>query len=74
MRLDFPDGFLWGTSTAAAQIETASNHNWKGFKSQDGYIFDRTADHELRREEDIEIIAEFGSVYRCGVDLSLIHI
>lgn len=68
MRLDFPNGFLWGTSTAAAQIETASDHNWKGFKSKDGYTFDRTADHELRREEDVDIIAEFGTVYRCGVD------
>jgi len=68
MRLQFPEGFLWGTSTAAAQIETASDHNWKGFKSKDGYIFDRTADHELRRDEDIDIIAQFGTVYRCGVD------
>ncbi len=68
MRLQFPDDFLWGTSTAAAQIETASEHNWKGFKSKDGYIFDRTADHELRRAEDVEIIQQFGSVYRCGVD------
>jgi len=68
MKLKFPDTFFWGTSTAAAQIETASDHNWRGFKSKDGYVFDRTADHELRRDEDIEIIAQFGSVYRCGVD------
>ncbi len=68
MLLKFPDHFFWGTSTAAAQIETASDHNWKGFQSKDGYTFDRTADHELRREEDAEIIAQFGTVYRCGVD------
>lgn len=68
MFLQFPEGFLWGTSTAAAQIETASEHNWKGFKSKDGHIFKRTTDHELRRTEDIQIIKKFGTVYRCGVD------
>jgi beta-glucosidase len=68
MRLQFPKHFFWGTSTAAAQIETASEHNWKGVKAQDGEIFARTSDHELRREEDIGHIARFGTVYRCGVD------
>lgn len=68
MKLKFPEGFLWGTSTAAAQIETASDHNWNGVKSKDGFTFNRTIDHELRREEDAEYISRFGSVYRCGVD------
>ncbi|HMQ91219.1 MAG TPA: family 1 glycosylhydrolase [Flavilitoribacter sp.] len=68
MRISFPDGFLWGSSTSAAQIETASDHNWRGVKSRDGFIFDRTSDHELRREEDLEYICSFGTVYRCGVD------
>jgi beta-glucosidase len=68
MRLTFPKDFFWGTSTAAAQIETASNHNWKGLKSKDGHIFDRTIDHEKRRDEDAHHISRFGNVYRCGVD------
>lgn len=68
MLLQFPKDFFWGTSTAAAQIETASDHNWKGLKSKDGHIFDRTCDHELRRDEDVDHIARFGSVYRCSVD------
>ena len=68
MLLQFPNNFFWGTSTAAAQIETASEHNWKGVRSRDGHIFDRTSDHEKRRDEDVEHIARFGSVYRCGVD------
>jgi beta-glucosidase len=68
MRLQFPNDFFWGTSTAAAQIETASDHSFKGLRSTDGYIFDRTADHELRRDEDVEHISRFGTVYRCGVD------
>ncbi len=68
MKLHFPDGFLWGSSTAAAQIETASDHNWRGFLSKDGHRFERTTDHELRRNEDAQYIKKFGTVYRCGVD------
>ena len=68
MRLQFPNGFFWGTSTAAAQIETASDHTFRGLRARDGSTFDRTADHELRRDEDIEHIARFGTVYRCSVD------
>lgn len=68
MRLKFPKGFLWGTSTAAAQIETASEHNWKGIPSIDGYTFNETTEHEKRRMEDLTYIKQFGSVYRCGVD------
>ncbi len=68
MFLKFPKDFLWGTSTAAAQIETASEHEWKGVVAKDGYIFDRTSDHELRRGEDLEYIARLGNAYRMGVD------
>jgi beta-glucosidase len=70
MRLDFPKGFWWGTSTAAAQVETAGEHPWRGLRALDGYVFERTTDHELRREEDAGYIAQFGSIYRCGVDWS----
>ena len=70
MVLKFPDHFLWGTSTAAAQVETATLHQWKGLQSKDGYIFERTTDHELRRSEDIQYIKEFGSMYRCSLDWS----
>ena len=66
--LVFPPGFKWGTSTAAAQIETASDHNWRGVVAKDGTVFERTTDHELRREEDAGHIARFGTIYRCGVD------
>lgn len=68
MKLTFPDHFFWGTSTAAAQVETASEHNWKGLKVKDGYTFQRTTDHEQRRDEDADYIEQFGTVYRCGVD------
>ncbi len=68
--LKFPDGFIWGTSTAAAQVETAGDHNWNGVEAMDGYTFSRTTDHEKRRDEDIGYIKQFGSMYRCGVDWS----
>ena len=68
MELKFPDGFIWGTSTAAAQIETASDHNFRGLRARDGHIFDRTTDHEKRRDEDVDHITRFGTLYRCGVD------
>jgi beta-glucosidase len=70
MKLEFPQGFLWGTSTAAAQVETAFDHQWKGMESKDGFVLDRTTDHEHRREEDAEYIARLGSVYRCSMDWS----
>jgi beta-glucosidase len=68
--IQFPAHFFWGTSSAAAQVETAADHPWRGLKALDGRIFERTTDHELRRAEDTEYIAQFGSMYRCGVDWS----
>ncbi|MBL7828596.1 MAG: family 1 glycosylhydrolase [Saprospiraceae bacterium] len=70
MRIEFPSHFFWGSSTAAAQVETASDHQWKGLKAADGHVFQRTTDHEKRRSEDADLIARFGSIYRCGVDWS----
>lgn len=53
--ISFPADFLFGTSTASAQIETASDHDWRGVKTKDGLVFDRTCDHEKRRAEDVEV-------------------
>ena len=66
----FPPDFFFGTSTAAAQVETVFDHPWKGLVAHDGYVFDRTTDHEKRRAEDAGYIARLGTVYRCGVDWS----
>jgi len=65
--LTFPPDFIFGTSTAAAQIETAFNHDWQGIKARDGFVFDRTTDHELRIEEDCEIISYLAPSYRMGL-------
>jgi beta-glucosidase len=66
MQYVFPKDFIFGTSTAAAQIETAFDHDWQGVKSKDGYIFDRTTDHELRHKEDAQIISSLAPYYRMG--------
>lgn len=68
MTISFPDHFIFGTSTSAAQTETATDHPWRGVRASDGHIFERTTDHEKRRMEDAELIARLGKVYRCGVD------
>ena len=67
MQYLFPNDFIFGTSTAATQIETAFEHDWQGVKSKDGYLFDRTTDHELRFKEDAEIIASLAPNYRMGL-------
>src|ERR1700681_128443 len=66
MQYLFPKDFIFGTSTAATQIETAFDHDWQGVKSKDGYIFDRTTDHELKLKEDAELIAALAPFYRMG--------
>jgi beta-glucosidase len=48
MQYIFPPDFIFGTSTAATQIETAFEHDWQGVTSKDGYVLDRTTDHEIR--------------------------
>lgn len=63
----FPNEFIWGTSTAAYQIETAFDHDWQGVRSRDGYVFDRTSDHELRRAEDAALIASIAPSYRMSL-------
>lgn len=67
MNRQFPPHFLFGTSTAAAQIETADGHDWQGVVARDGHRFDRTTDHELRHAEDARIIAELAPAYRMGL-------
>jgi beta-glucosidase len=67
MEYVFPKDFMFGTSTAATQIETAFDHDWQGVKSRDGYIFERTTDHELRFREDAGIIASLAPYYRMGL-------
>lgn len=64
----FKRDFLFGTATAAAQIETASAHNWRGLVARDGVVFNRTVEHEKHREEDAEFIVRLGNAYRFSMD------
>lgn len=67
MKYVFPNDFIFGTSTAATQIETAFNHDWQGVKARDGFVFERTTDHELRTSEDAAIIASLAPYYRMSL-------
>jgi beta-glucosidase len=72
----FPAGFVWGTATAAYQIEGAWNEDGKGpsiwdtFCRQPGKITDGSSgnvadDHYHRWEEDVRIMADLGvNAYR----------
>lgn len=70
MQFVFPKDFIFGTSTAAAQIETAFEHDWLNVKALDGNIFQRTTDHELRFEADAELIASLAPYYRMSLQWS----
>ena len=70
MTLKFPKGFIWGTSTAAYQIEKAGEHDWKGYKSLDGSIFDNCSMHDSHRMEDLELICQLSNGYRMSHDWS----
>ena len=68
---DFPENFIWGTATAAYQIEGAWNKDGKGesiwdrFCHQEGNILngdtgDVACDHYHRWEEDLNLLKEYG--------------
>ena len=67
MPYTFPTDFIFGTSTATTQIETAFEHDWQGHVAKDGHTFLRTTDHELRFKEDAEIIASLAPGYRMSL-------
>ena len=75
----FPDGFLWGASTSAYQIEGAWNEDgkapsiWDTFTHQEGNVTsghtgDVACDHYHRYREDVALLAELGvGAYRFSV-------
>jgi len=75
----FPDGFLWGTATAAYQIEGAHDADGKGPSIWDTFAHtpdkiernetgDVACDHYHRYREDVAIMAELGvNAYRFSV-------
>ncbi|MFF3750124.1 GH1 family beta-glucosidase [Streptomyces sp. NPDC002018] len=75
----FPPGFLWGTATAAYQIEGAAREDgrtpsiWDTFshtpgKVAQGHTGDIAVDHFHRRAEDVRLMAGLGvNAYRFSV-------
>ena len=80
----FKDGFLWGSASAAYQIEGAFNKDGKGlsiwdtFSKLDGTTYKSTngdiaVDHYNRYKEDIALMKEMGlKAYRFSVSWSRI--
>jgi beta-glucosidase len=66
-KITFPQNFFFGTSTASYQIETAVNHDWKGIRSRDGFIFEQTTDHEQKFFEDADLISSLAPNYRMSL-------
>jgi len=78
-RSQFPAGFLWGTATAAYQIEGSSDADGKGpsiwdtFTHTPGKVLDDATgdvacDHYVRMPEDVAHIADLGTnAYRFSV-------
>ncbi|MEU7260169.1 GH1 family beta-glucosidase [Streptomyces rimosus] len=75
----FPEGFVWGVSTSAFQIEGAADEDgrgrsaWDGFAAEAGRIKDGSdarvaTDHYHRFREDVALIRELGvGAYRFSV-------
>ncbi len=75
----FPEGFTWGTATAAHQIEGGNaNNDWWAFEHAPGSICAEPSgdacDSWHRWEEDVELVAALGlDSYRFSVEWSRIE-
>lgn len=80
--MSFPDGFLWGTATAAAQIEGGWDEDGRTPSiwdvNPDGYVAHNdtchtACDHYHRYREDVEIMKKLGmKAYRFSISWSRI--
>ena len=76
---EFPEGFLWGSASAAYQVEGGWNADGKGISIWDKYVRipgmtfkdtngDISVDHYHRYKEDIALMAEMGlKAYRFSI-------
>ena len=77
--LTFPVGFLWGTATAAHQIEGGNvNSDWWVFEHQEGTPVAEPSgdacDSWNRFEEDLDLVASMGlNAYRFSIEWSRIE-
>jgi beta-glucosidase len=79
MRIEFPEDFLWGTATAAHQVEGGNwNNDWWMWEhdptSGTVEVSGDTVDHYHRYPEDIALLAELGfTTYRFSLEWSRIE-
>ncbi len=79
MTISFPDGFLWGTSTAAHQVEGGNwNNDWWLLEHTPGSAASvpsgDACDHFWRYPADIALLAELGfGAYRFSLEWSRIE-
>ncbi|WP_336204677.1 GH1 family beta-glucosidase [Nonomuraea sp. LPB2021202275-12-8] len=68
-RTKFPDGFVWGTSTSAYQIEGANAEDGRGPSIWDSFSDSQAAcDHYHRYPEDVRLMKDLGlAAYRFSV-------
>jgi beta-glucosidase len=78
-KIEFPTGFMWGTATAAYQIEGAANRDgrapsiWDTFSHTPGKVVrgdtgDIACDHYDRWESDLDLLVDLGvNSYRFSV-------
>lgn len=79
--LSFPEGFLWGTATAAHQVEGGNtNNNWYAFEQEPGRIFRGQRSGNAcewwtgRAEEDVARMAALGTnAHRLSIEWSRIE-
>ncbi|HEY9842002.1 MAG TPA: glycoside hydrolase family 1 protein [Candidatus Obscuribacterales bacterium] len=68
--LKFPDGFLWGTATAAYQVEGGISNNW----SAAGVDAGQAVDHYTRYEADFDQARKLGTnAYRMSIEWARIE-
>jgi len=77
--ISFPSGFLWGTATAAHQIEGGNwNNDWWAFEHQEGTKVVEPSgdacDSYNRWEQDLDLVADMGlNAYRFSLEWSRIE-
>jgi len=70
--MSFPDGFLWGTATAAHQVEGNLSNNWSDFEEKKDLERSGAAcDHWARWRDDFEMLTNLGlTTYRFSIEWS----
>jgi len=74
-----PAGFLWGTATAAHQVEGGNRNDWSRFEEEPGHIArgersGRAVDHWNRMSEDVALMSRVrANAYRFSVEWSRVE-